>query len=92
MDDMSSERRNDGIRRAVAAREHGRSKVRSTTTAVTVASVVTAGALALALPGSPEDQHIQRIELHLGRYQLHGTSSGSTSGQRLQLNRLQPHN
>ena len=48
---MSSSHR-DGIRRAVAAREQGRSKVRSTTTAVTMASVVTAGALALALPGS----------------------------------------
>ena len=42
----------DGIRRAIAARERGRDKVRSTTTAVTMASVVTAGALALALPGS----------------------------------------
>ena len=49
---MSSARRNDGIRQAVAARERGRAKVRSTTTTVTVASVVTAGALALALPGS----------------------------------------
>src|SRR3979411_1408427 len=52
MDDMSNARRDDGIRQAVAARERGRSKVRSTTTAVTMASVVTAGALALALPGS----------------------------------------
>ena len=49
---MSDARRDDGIRQAVAARERGRSKVRSTTTAVTMASVVTAGALALALPGS----------------------------------------
>ena len=40
----------DRIRRAVAARESGRAKVRSATTAVTMASVVTAGALALALP------------------------------------------
>ena len=48
---MSSAHR-DGIRRAIAAREHGRNKVRSATTAVTVASVVTAGALAFALPGS----------------------------------------
>ena len=49
---MSSARRDDGIREAQAARERGRAKVRSTTTAVTMASVVTAGALALALPGS----------------------------------------
>ena len=48
---MSSAHR-DGIRRAIADRERGRSKVRSTTTAVTMASVVTAGALALVLPGS----------------------------------------
>src|SRR5271165_7136556 len=48
---MSSSHR-DGIRRAIAAREQGRDKVRSTTTAVTMASVVTAGALALVLPGS----------------------------------------
>src|ERR1017187_4241031 len=50
MDDMSAHR--DGIRRAIAARENGREKVRSATTAVSVASVVAAGALALALPGS----------------------------------------
>ena len=49
---MSRARRDDGIRQAVAARERGRNKVRSATTAVTMASVVTAGALALALPGS----------------------------------------
>src|SRR5271165_7629813 len=51
MGNMSSAHR-DGIRRAIAARELGRDKVRSTTTAVTMASVVTAGALALVLPGS----------------------------------------
>ena len=83
---MSSARRNDGIRQAVAARERGRAKVRSTTTTVTVASVVTAGALALALPGSSEqDQHVQRI--HLDRHvellgqlglQLHRLGSSST--------------
>src|SRR5450631_1637751 len=50
MDDMSAHR--DGIRRAIAARENGREKVRSATTAVSVASVVAVGALALALPGS----------------------------------------
>src|SRR6185437_3637712 len=63
MSDMSSARRNDGVRQAVAARERGRAKVRSATTTVTVASVVTAGALALALPGSANKT----------------TSSGSTS-------------
>jgi len=46
MGNMSSAHR-DGIRRAIAARDDGRNKVRSTTTAVTMASVVTAGALAL---------------------------------------------
>src|SRR5207253_9794332 len=51
MNGMSDARRDDGIRQAVTARERGRAKVRSTTTAVTMASVVTAGALAPALPG-----------------------------------------
>jgi hypothetical protein len=40
----------DRIRRAVAARKQGQAKVRSTTTAVTLASVAVTGAL--ALPGS----------------------------------------
>jgi len=42
----------DGIKRAMATRAQGRAKVRSTTTAVTMASVVVTGAVALALPGS----------------------------------------
>ena len=68
---MSSAHR-DGIRRAIAAREQGRSKVRSTTTAVTMASVVTAGALALALPGSDaQDQHVLLI-LDVDRLVLNG--------------------
>ena len=60
---MSSARRSDGAARPAAARERGRAKVRSATTTVTVASVVTAGARALALPGSGEQDHIQRIRL-----------------------------
>jgi len=40
------------VRQAMAARERGRAKVRSATTAVTMASVVTAGAVALVLPGA----------------------------------------
>src|SRR5580700_2717732 len=51
MTDMNSAHR-DQVRLAVAARERGRSKVRSATTAVSLASVAAAGALALALPGS----------------------------------------
>jgi hypothetical protein len=42
----------DRILRAVAARKRGRAKVRSATTAVGLASVVAAGAVALGLPGS----------------------------------------
>ena len=72
---MSSARRNDGIRRAVAARERGRAKVRSTTTTVTVASVVTAGALALALPGSS----------HTTSTSSSSSGSGSTSANSLGL-------
>src|SRR5580700_5438684 len=51
MTDMNSAHR-DQVRLAVAARERGRSKVRSATTAVSLASVAAAGAVALVLPGS----------------------------------------
>ena len=77
---MSRARRDDGIRQAVAARERGRNKVRSATTAVTMASVVTAGALALALPGSAHktsaSSHglvklvLSRLRLGLVRYRF----------------------
>ena len=67
---MSSAQR-DGIRRAIAAREQGRSKVRSTTTAVTMASVVTAGALALALPGSTHKTSTSSV-LDVDRLVLNG--------------------
>ena len=70
---MSSAHR-DGIRRAIAAREHGRNKVRSTTTAVTMASVVTAGALALALPGSTHKTSTSSSSTSTG-----SSSTGSTS-------------
>ena len=39
-------------RRAIKAREHGQARIRSVTTAVTTASVITAGAVTLILPGS----------------------------------------
>ena len=79
MSDMSNARRDDGIRKAQAARERGRAKVRSTTTAVTMASVVTAGALALALPGSTHKTstssnsgcHLVRLVELLGQLRLH---------------------
>jgi hypothetical protein len=42
----------DSARRAIKAREQGQARIRSVTTAVTTASVITAGAVALILPGS----------------------------------------
>ena len=71
---MSSAHR-DGIRRAIADREQGRNKVRSTTTAVTMASVVTAGALALVLPGST---HKTDTSTSTGSSSSSSGSSGST--------------
>jgi hypothetical protein len=65
---MSADR--DGIRRAIADRKRGRSRVKSTTTAVTMASVVTAGALALVLPGTTHKAEGSTST---------GTSSGSAS-------------
>ncbi len=74
---MSNARRDDGIREAQAARERGRAKVRSTTTAVTMASVVTAGALALALPGST---HKTSASSNSGSTSSGSSSSSASSG------------
>ena len=74
---MSNARRDDGIREAQAARERGRAKVRSTTTAVTMASVVTAGALALALPGST---HKTSTSSNSGSTSSGSSSSSASSG------------
>ena len=74
---MSNARRDDGIRQAQAARERGRAKVRSTTTAVTMASVVTAGALALALPGST---HKTSTSSSSGATSSGSSSSSASSG------------
>jgi hypothetical protein len=52
----------DTARRAIKAREQGQARIRSVTTAVTTASVITAGAVTLILPGSahaPGRTHIQ---------------------------------
>jgi len=46
-----SNSRRDEIRRAVAARERAEARIGSITTTVAVASVVTAGALAVTMPG-----------------------------------------
>ena len=75
---MSSADR-DGIRQAIADRERGRNKVRSATTAVTMASVVTAGALALVLPGSTHNAVASTSTGSPGSTSSSSGSSGSTS-------------
>ena len=64
MADMSNAHR-DALRRAKAARENGRAKVRSATTVVTLSSVAAAGAIALVLPGSTHSHRVlsRRVRL-----------------------------
>ena len=58
----------DSVLRAIASRARGHSRVQTATTTVGLASVVTAGAIALALPGS-----------HSTTSSAGSTSSGSSS-------------
>jgi hypothetical protein len=66
----------DNVRRSIKAREQGQARIRSVTTAVTTASVITAGAVALILPGSA---HATGPSTHAPTQAPHRTSKSAPS-------------